>query len=78
MTAALSSCNSSLYSTGRMLYNLALLKNAPAVFGKLSRHGIPYVGILVSSAFLLVGVVLNYLVPAKVFIYITSVVTIKL
>ncbi|WP_341466979.1 amino acid permease [Desulfofundulus salinus] len=76
MTAALSSCNSGLFSTGRMLYNLALQKNAPAVFGKLSRHGIPYVGILVSSAFLLVGVVLNYLVPARVFIYITSVATI--
>ncbi|MGB9802780.1 amino acid permease [Desulfofundulus sp.] len=76
MTAALSSCNSGLFSTGRMLYNLALQKNAPAVFGKLSRHGIPYAGILVSSAFLLVGVVLNYLVPARVFIYITSVATI--
>ncbi|SHE52245.1 Amino acid permease [Desulfofundulus australicus DSM 11792] len=44
--------------------------------GRLSKHGIPYVGILVSSAFLLVGVILNYLVPAKVFIYITSVATV--
>lgn len=76
MTAALSSCNSGLFSTGRMLYNLALQKNAPPVLGRLSKHGIPYVGILVSSAFLLVGVILNYLVPAKVFIYITSVATV--
>jgi len=73
LTAALSSCNSGLFSTGRMLYNLALQKNAPAVFGKLSRTGVPYAGILFSAVCLLVGVVLNYLVPAQVFVYVTSV-----
>lgn len=76
LTAALSSCNSGLFSTGRMLYNLALQKTAPRVFGRVSKHGVPANGILVSSLFLLIGVVLNYLVPAKVFIYITSVATI--
>ncbi|OAT86740.1 amino acid permease [Desulfotomaculum copahuensis] len=75
LTAALSSCNSGLFSTGRMLYNLALQKNAPAFFGKLSRTGVPFVGIIFSSICLLLGVVLNYLVPAQVFIYVTSVAT---
>ncbi|SFH09105.1 L-asparagine transporter [Desulfotomaculum arcticum] len=75
LTAALSSCNSGLFSTGRMLYNLALQKKAPRFFAKVSRSGIPALGIIVSAVFLLVGVVLNYLVPAQVFIYITSVAT---
>lgn len=75
LTAALSSCNSGLFSTGRMLYNLSLQKNAPAVFSKLSKNGVPYIGIIVSAIFLLVGVILNYLIPATVFIYITSVAT---
>lgn len=75
LTAALSSCNSGLFSTGRMLYNLALQKNAPAAFGKLSKNGIPYTGIIFSGICLLIGVVLNYVVPAKVFLYVTSVAT---
>lgn len=47
--AALSVYNSSLYSTSRILYNLAKDGNAPKIFGSLSRRGIPMVGILVSS-----------------------------
>lgn len=76
LTAALSSCNSGIFSTGRMLYNLALQRKAPATFGKLSRTSVPVNGIIVSAAFLLIGVVLNYLVPARVFEYVTSVATI--
>lgn len=75
LTAALSSCNSGLFSTGRMLYNLALQGKAPAVFSSLNSRQVPVRGILVSSGFLLIGVVLNYLVPAQVFVYVTSVAT---
>jgi AAT family amino acid transporter len=75
LTAALSSCNSGLFSTGRMLYNLALQGKAPAVFSNLNSRQVPVKGILVSSGFLLIGVVLNYLVPAQVFVYVTSVAT---
>jgi AAT family amino acid transporter len=60
LTAALSSCNSGLFSTGRMLYNLALQGKAPAVFSNLNSRQVPVKGILVSSGFLLIGVVLNY------------------
>lgn len=76
LTAALSSCNSGIFSTGRMLYNLALQKKAPAVFAKLNKNSVPVNGIIVSAIFLSVGVVLNYIVPAKVFEYVTSVATI--
>ena len=77
LTAALSSCNSGLFSTGRMLYNLSLQGKAPAMFSKLNHQSVPINGILVSAAFLLIGVVLNYLVPAQVFIYVTSVATFR-
>lgn len=75
LTAALSSCNSGIFSTGRMLYNLALQGKAPAIFAKLSTRKVPQNGIVVSALFLLVGVVLNYIMPAKVFTYVTSVAT---
>ncbi len=75
LTAALSSCNSGLFSTGRMLYNLSLQGKAPTMFSKLNDRQVPVRGILVSSGFLLIGVVLNYLVPAQVFVYVTSVAT---
>ncbi len=75
LTAALSSCNSGIFSTGRMLYNLALQNKAPSKFGELSSRHVPLNGILVSGMFLLIGVVLNYFVPAKVFTYVTSVAT---
>ena len=73
LTAALSSCNSGLFSTGRMLYNLSLQGRAPEFFGRLSSRKVPMNGILVSALFLLIGVVMNYLVPGKVFTYVTSV-----
>lgn len=76
LTAALSSCNSGIYSNGRMLYNLALQKKAPAVFRKINTSGVPVAGVLVSSAFLFIGVVLNYLLPEKVFVYVTSIATV--
>ncbi|KKI91202.1 aromatic amino acid transporter [Bacillus sp. SA1-12] len=76
ITAALSAFNSGLFSSGRMLYNLSLQNNGPKYFGKLNKNGTPTRGILFSSLFLLVAVVLNYIVPEKVFMYISSVATV--
>ncbi|MFF5492017.1 amino acid permease [Streptomyces aquilus] len=73
LTAALSSCNSGMYSTGRMLRNLADSGEAPAVFSKLSSTKTPALGITVSVLFMGIGVVLNYVVPEKAFGYVTSV-----
>lgn len=73
LTAALSGCNSGIYSSGRMLYTLAENGQAPKFFGKLSSHGVPQHGIMVTLACLLFGVVLNYLIPdSKLFLYIYS------
>lgn len=73
ITAVLSSCNSGIFSSGRMLYNLSLQGNAPACFQTLNRHRLPWVGILFSAAILLLAVGLNYVMPAELFVYVTSV-----
>jgi AAT family amino acid transporter/D-serine/D-alanine/glycine transporter len=73
ITAAMSSSNSGLYSTGRMLHALAQMKQAPSAFGAINRRHLPAVAITVSAALMLVGVVLNYLVPDQVFIWVTSI-----
>ncbi|MEI4831880.1 amino acid permease [Bacillus sp. FJAT-53711] len=75
LTAALSSCNGGLFSTGRMLFTLAQQKQAPEKFGRLNKNGIPSKGVLATAFVLLIGVVLNYLVPAKVFTWLTSIST---
>jgi amino acid transporter, AAT family len=75
LTAALSSCNGGIYSTGRMLYNLAQQGQAPRMFAITSRGGVPRRAIWASVAMLLLGVLLNYLVPARVFVWVTSIAT---
>ena len=73
ITAVLSSCNSGIFSSGRMLYNLSLQGKAPRCFQTLNRHRLPWVGIVFSSGILLLAVALNYVMPAEVFVYVTSV-----
>ena len=67
LTAALSSLNSGLYSTGRVLRSLAMGGSAPSVLAKLNAHSVPFAGIMVTVSIYAVGVVLNYLVPSQVF-----------
>ncbi|MEK0082523.1 amino acid permease [Benzoatithermus flavus] len=73
ITAAASSCNSGLFSTGRMLYTLAQFRQAPHAFARVNARHVPAAAITVSAALMLIGVVLNYLVPKEVFVWVTSV-----
>jgi amino acid transporter, AAT family len=73
ITAAASSCNSGLFSTGRMLWTLAQRSHAPRALAVLNQHQVPAAGIHASAAVMLLGVVLNYLVPERVFTMVTSV-----
>ncbi|MET9447247.1 amino acid permease [Streptomyces cinerochromogenes] len=77
LTAALSSCNSGMYSTGRMLRDLALNSQGPKFFTKLTRSGTPLVGTSFSAALMLVGVWINYQWPGKAFDYVVSFATIS-
>ena len=72
LSAALSACNSGVFSTGRMLYALAQQGEAPAFLGRLNSRQVPAGGILASAGCLLGGVALNYFMPAQVFGYVTS------
>jgi len=73
ITAAASSCNSGIFSTGRMLYTLAHFGQAPKAFGKVNKNHVPAHGITASVAVMFLGVVLNYFIPEQVFVYVTSV-----
>ncbi|MFC0438111.1 amino acid permease [Kutzneria buriramensis] len=67
LTAALSSANSGLYSTGRMLRALADKGEAPAFAGRMSKRKVPFGAIAVTGVVYLLGVVLNYVVPQDAF-----------
>ncbi|EME52556.1 L-asparagine permease AnsP [Amycolatopsis decaplanina DSM 44594] len=67
LTAALSSCNSGLYSTGRILRALSDKGEAPEFAGRMNKHHVPYGGILFTCSVYVLGVVLNYLVPKQAF-----------
>ncbi len=67
LTAALSSLNSGLYSTGRVLRSLAMGGSAPPFVGRMNAAKVPYGGIVVTLVVYLFGVGLNYLVPSEVF-----------
>lgn len=60
LTSALSSANSGIYSTSRMVYGLAGDGAAPPRFARLSARRVPVNALAFSCAFLLVGVALLY------------------
>jgi AAT family amino acid transporter len=76
LTAALSSCNSGMYSTGRMLRDLAVNGQGPRLFTRLTARRTPATGTLVSVALMGTGVWINYVDPAGAFTYITAFATV--
>ncbi|MGW1074455.1 amino acid permease [Streptomyces sp. NPDC002537] len=67
LTAALSSLNSGLYSTGRILRSMAMSGSAPQFTGRMNKGKVPYGGILLTAFFCILGVVLNFVVPKDAF-----------
>ncbi|MGA5353956.1 amino acid permease [Streptomyces thermodiastaticus] len=67
LTAAMSSLNSGLYSTGRILRSMAMAGSAPKFTRVMSRSQVPYGGILLTCGICVLGVGLNYLVPSEAF-----------
>jgi len=75
ISAAVSAINSDIFGAGRMMYGLAQQGQAPKGFAKISKHGVPWMTVLVMGATLLGGVVLNYLIPENIFLVIASIAT---
>ncbi|MEV0112315.1 amino acid permease [Streptomyces sp. NPDC050844] len=67
LTAAMSSLNSGLYSTGRILRSMAMAGSAPKFTAKMNKSQVPYGGILLTSAVCVLGVGLNFLMPSQAF-----------
>ncbi len=77
ITAAASSCNSALYTTGRMLAELTYKSPNPKVriISHISRFQVPTFAIVISALLITLFAALNYLVPGSVFTLISSVAT---
>ena len=76
ITAALSSLNSGIYGTARMVYNLGLQDNAPQAMTKVSAKGSPTNAIIFSIICIGLTVFLNYLYPKQIFNILLSIATI--
>lgn len=63
LTAALSVYNSGMFANSRMLYSLAQQGNAPKVFAKTNKQGVPIPAVLLSALLIFGCVLLNYFVP---------------
>ncbi|GKT04229.1 amino acid permease [Furfurilactobacillus entadae] len=75
LTAAMSACNSAIFSTSRTLRSLAVGGNAPRFFAKLNKRHVPNNALQFSSLVLFVVVILNYLIPKGVFNLVSGVAT---
>lgn len=77
LTAAVSACNSAIFTTGRMAYSLSY--GTENKFGKkigsLNHHGIPSNGIIFSTIIIAISLILNAFMPDGVFQLISSVAT---
>jgi len=60
ITSAASSANSGIYSSSRMMFNLAVSKQAPSVLTKLNKRKVPLNALFFSCTFLFSSVVLLY------------------
>ncbi|WBB75663.1 amino acid permease [Micromonospora sp. WMMD1128] len=68
LTAALSAMNTNVYVASRTLYGLAGSGQAPRVFGRVNRRGVPLPALLVSGAGLLLAALLAAVVPERAFL----------
>lgn len=63
LSAAMSGCNSGIFSSSRMMYTLAQRGELPKSFMKLSKHQVPYWPVVTISIGILIGLILNTLAP---------------
>lgn len=77
LTAALSACNSAIFSTSRTLFVLSHSGHAPKSFGQTNNRIIPVKSLLFSSSSLFLIVILNYVLPKSIFDIISGVATVS-
>ncbi|KOP28924.1 gamma-aminobutyrate permease [Exiguobacterium sp. BMC-KP] len=78
ITAALSGCNSGIFSASRMIYTLAEKGQVPSFFLKVNKRGIPFYTVLAISVGIFFGVILDIVLPlvlgkdTNIFVYVYS------
>lgn len=72
LTAVLSCLNSALYATSRMVFSMAEKGDAPKAFLKLNKRGAPVYAILAATFFSYIAVIMNYISPDKVFLFLLN------
>jgi L-asparagine transporter-like permease len=68
ITAALSSCNADLYLTTRMLFSLSRSGYAPRWISRLSKNGVPHRALGLSTAGMVVAILLAIYAPSQAFL----------
>jgi L-asparagine transporter-like permease len=68
LTAALSSVNTNLYLSTRMLFSLGLEGYGPDWMGKVSHNGVPHRALLVSTAGIVAAILLAVFAPKNAFL----------
>ncbi|GAB7531248.1 amino acid permease [Pseudomonas sp. 3A(2025)] len=66
-TAAISSLNAGIYTTGRILRSLAVTGSAPPFLVKMNSRGVPFAGIMFTTIASLAGVAMNAFLPGQAF-----------
>ncbi|AID42056.1 Histidine transport protein (permease) [Staphylococcus xylosus] len=78
LTAAMSGCNSGIFSASRMSLNLSQKGMLPKFFGKVMKNGVPVWTVLAIATGILIGALLNVILPLfikgadSVFVYVYS------
>ncbi len=73
ITAAASSMNCNLYLVSRMIFSLSRGGYAPAVFGRVSKRGIPFNALLISAVGLFSATLVAYFYPQSAYVYLFGV-----
>lgn len=73
LTSAASACNSGMFSTSRILYNLSLHQQGPARLAKLNKNRVPGNALLTSTVILSLGALLSKLIPEQAFGIVTTI-----
>lgn len=78
ITAAMSGCNSGIFSSSRMIYTLAQRGQMPKIFTRVMKNGVPFYTVLAVSIGIFIGVILNIVLPLiipganNIFVYVYS------
>jgi D-serine/D-alanine/glycine transporter len=73
LTSAASACNSGLFSTSRILFNLGSHEQAPVKFAKLNKNHVPSNALFISALVLSAGALLSKLMPEQAFGIVTTI-----